>query len=246
MFMNRISVFGTAAAAAAVLLLSAGAAFAQSAPSLKTGVAVSPNILPGTHSAVALIELDASQSGSDIRVNSLGVSASFAGGATASTLTNCSIAYTDAIGNPLNSGTNAVASLSGTSTFTFNAPVAVPAGGAANLALVCDVSAGASANSSITIGIEPSAVAASDASTGTSIIPTITGMAGYGQTSGTAIITTGGSSGSTGAGGSTTTPGLPDTGAGGDAARNAAVLGLCALALMAGAALFVRYSRKEA
>ncbi len=135
------------------------------AASLTMGLSTSPSaqtIVAGGQSVLfANIQLDASQSGEDVRLSSIPLhidQAYVAAGGTVTNLTACQL-Y-DSAGNALNYGANVVNSFTSlndatttaattyTKTFTLNNSLTIPKGTIANLALKCDVGTGATANDS--------------------------------------------------------------------------------------------------
>lgn len=243
--MDKKKILKAAIAGAAGSLLFAGVAFAQTAPSLTVGIDVSPHITPNTRSTVALVKLDASNSNANVQVPALSFSGSFAGGAGQTTLKNCSIALTNAINLPLNSGANAVANFGSTSVFTFDTPLIVPAGVVRWLGLVCDVDGAAPVAGTVTVGINPALIGATNASSTATIVPTASvGSNGQQQTSGTAGFGNTSTTGSTSGSGTVTTPGIPNTGAGGEFDSNTMLLAVSGLALATGVVLLMQRRRQ--
>ncbi len=233
--MTKNQIKSLVGAVAAGTLLFANVAGAQATgPNLMVGVAVPPTITPGARNTIALISLDASRSTANVRIPSLTVSGSFTGGVGPTVLKNCSIAFANAASVALNTGANAVSTFGTTTTFTFDTPVLVPAGGVTRLALICDVDGAAPRNATITVGITPSTVPATDPATAVIIVPTaLLSSSGTPLTSGIAIITPL----------ATTTPHAPNTGTGGSAGTNYAVLVLSGLTGILGARFLVRSRR---
>jgi hypothetical protein len=246
--MTRKSLIGAAISAAAGAALFGGVAFAATS-SLLVELDVSPNVAPGTHSTVALIKLDASNSVANIKIPSLSLTGSFSGGAGQNTFRNCSVALANAIKTPLNTNGNAVSSFGNSTAFTFDTPLTVPAGTTLWLGLVCDVDAAAPQAGMVTLGINPSMISATNASSTEVIVPTASvNTSGAQLTSGTAntYVAPAPISGSTSGSGSAATPGIPNTGAGGDSDSTILLLIVSALAVASSLLLFVKNSKASA
>ena len=123
-------------AALALLLGTAGTAFAQSAPTLTVSVAAPANVSPGANEVIATIGLRAEAG--DVTLDALPISLGYSS-PQAEPLTGCALRPT-ATGAALNSGKNAIGPRgSGDFTVTFDAPIAVPANTTSVLYLTCTV-----------------------------------------------------------------------------------------------------------
>lgn len=123
-------------AALALLMGTAGIAFAQSAPGLTVSVAAPASVSPGANEVIATIGLRAGSE--DVSLDALPISLGYSS-PQAERLTDCALRST-ATGAALNSGQNALgAQASGDFTVAFDAPVMVPANTTSVLYLTCDV-----------------------------------------------------------------------------------------------------------
>jgi hypothetical protein len=141
----------------------------MTAKGLTMAVTVSPTpaaqtIVPGGTKTFANIQLDASQSGEDMRLSSMGLTLTYAVGGSAiyrstkNDLTSCQLF--DASGNALNNGSNIVNASSESAatttaygpTFTFDNSLTIPKGAVTTLALKCNVSGSALGESSTGAG----------------------------------------------------------------------------------------------
>lgn len=197
---------------------------------------VAPSVPAGsTDVALANISLDATHSGSPIRITSIPVTISAAGGGSTANLTDCRVRNSANVDGWLTA--NAPAIQNGTATsFTLDVPLTVMGGFAQMLSVTCDVAPAAPVGSTFTVSIAPNTVAASNASTGASVTPVATvGTGANGlpaATSGTIIV-----SAATGdvPPVDNGTPGVPNTGAGGLALQLLAVLMLSGVVATGGA-----------
>ncbi len=222
---------GTASLALA-FLLSAGVAFAQTAPSGANpfGVSVSlpQSILAGkTNTAIGLITLDASHSSVPVKVVSIPFTLTLdhvAQGA----FSNCTLRGTNNIQVPLNTGTNVLGSImpDAPSTIMLDRPLVIPAGSTAQLVLACDIIPAIPVGSTVSLAINSSSSMCMNADTGAPIQPTV-GPAG----------TT-----SIGTPTSSNAPGIPNTGAGGASGLNFAILAISGFVALLGAGILARKS----
>jgi hypothetical protein len=160
---------------------------------------VAQNIVAGGQARIfANYQLDASQSGEDVRFTSIPLQLTYANGAAGTDLSGCKLWNGS---TALNTGSNVVNPGTGASpqanTFTLDQSLTVPHGTVLTLALSCNVSSNASANATYSWGISGSAtVSATGVTSSISVTPTITGSAGQTQTlkTGSLTITTDSSS----------------------------------------------------
>lgn len=143
---NTISLSGFSSAVTMNLMTVQGLSLAISASSNPA----SQNIVAGGQSVLfANIQLDASASGEDVRLNSLKIDLVTGGASNVANLTGCQLFDTN--GNALNYGSNIVNSVASTSvftggssnTFSFNNSLTVSKGTVATLPLKCNVASGA-------------------------------------------------------------------------------------------------------
>jgi hypothetical protein len=209
----------------ALLMGTAGMAFAQSAPGLTVSVAAPASITTGTGRTIATIGLRAGSG--DAKLESLPISLGYSN-PPATPFANCALRET-AGSAALNSGSNAIgAQGSGDFAVTFDTPFTVPANTSAVLYLTCDVPEsvpnGAAVATSIfassvdaTSGGDSVTVEGSDPQSGATSKPvaiariqsSTPAAPGTGDIGTPGVPNTGGS-GYTGA-----TPGIPNTGGGG-------------------------------
>ena len=105
---------------------------------------VSQNIVAGGQDVLfAQPQLDASQSGEDIRLSQLPLRLTSAGGAAVTDLTGCQL-FDEA--SVLNTGSNVPTTLDGTDIFSFDAPLTIPKGVVKTLSLKCDVATAGTGN----------------------------------------------------------------------------------------------------
>ena len=224
-------------ALALVFMMSFGAVTAEAAgPTLLVGL----NPLTVTQngpSAVfgvtfANIRLDATPSSEDILVSSIPMSLSVGNGAVPQNLQNCRAVNQNNPGVPLNTGTNAMPTVSANTlnTFTLDSPLRVAMGNAVIVSIVCDIAASNAINNTYQFTVNPANVAATSATTDTTVTPS----AGQGVIvgNGTSVVTTGGTGG-------VVVPTLPSTGDGGDATQNIALI-LGSLALLGAGIVYTR------
>ena len=180
---------------------------------------------------VALITLDATRSGTGVRVPGIPVTTGFSNGAASSNLTSCSVRSVTTLGTALNTGGNAVLNLGASSSFTFDTPIVVPAGTAQTYALVCAVNSATPVGATFQVGLTPSAVPASDPVSGNAMTPSaLLGASG-------APLATSGSVVASSVSGA---PGVPNTGAGGGVDATLAILSLATLGSLLGLAYLAR------
>lgn len=148
---------------------------------ITVGVSTQPasqNIVAGAQQlTIANIQLDASQSGEDVRLASLPIN--FSG--TVANMSGCQI--WDGT-TALNTGSRVLNSVSsGNNTMSFDNSFVVPKGTVKTLAVACNVSSGAANNDTIKAGIDSTATyAITGVTSGTTITPTITSGTSYGGT----------------------------------------------------------------
>jgi hypothetical protein len=155
--------------------LASNGAFSMNAMTVKSGsLAVTVSGTPaaqtivagGTQRVFATYQLDATQSGEDLRLTSLPLTVTYAGGnrVTVNDLSSCQL-YDG--GNALNTGTNVVNTSSHTatstpqaSTFTFDSALVIPKGAVKSLTLKCNVSSNALSSASYSWGITSTQITA--------------------------------------------------------------------------------------
>ena len=211
-------------AALALLMGTAGIAFAQSAPGLTVSVAAPATVSPGANETIATIGLRAGAE--SVSLDALPISLGYSS-PQAERLTDCALRST-ATGAALNSGQNALgAQASGDFTVTFDSPVAVPANTTSVLYLTCDVPVTVANGNAIATSIFASqveaesdgdsvTVAGSDPQKGITDRPVAVTIIAS-QVPGAAAGGTGGTNGTPGVpntGGASGVPGIPNTGGG--------------------------------
>ncbi len=147
---------------------------------------VAQTIVAGGPALFANFQLDATQSGEDLRLSSLPVTLTVASGS-ASDLSACQLfnagggVATTTAGTALNTGSNVVnPSAAGTLTFTFDSSITIPRNSVTTLALRCNVAGGATGSYRFgTTGGNISAVNATGLSSSNTV--TVTGTASLGQ-----------------------------------------------------------------
>lgn len=206
-----------------ISFLSLGAVTAEAAgPTLLVGLdplTITQNGPNPTYGVTfANIRFDATQSSEDILVSRIPMSLNVGNGAVASTLQNCRVVNSNNPSIPLNTGGNAMTSVSSSALNTFNldSSLRVPMGSSVIASIVCDIAASNAVNNTYQFTINPANVVATSAITNTTVIPT-TGS-GVIVGSGTSVVTSGGN------GVVAVAPTLPNTGAGGEAAQNIALI----------------------
>jgi hypothetical protein len=153
--------------------LSSNGAFSMNAMTVKSGSlavtvsgtpAVQTIVAGGTQRSFATYQLDATQSGEDLRLTSLPLTVTYGGRAALSDLSSCQL-YDG--GNALNTGTNVINTTSQSattsaqaSTFTFDSALVVPKGAVKSLTLKCNVSSSALSTSSYSWGITSTQIGA--------------------------------------------------------------------------------------
>ncbi len=112
---------------------------------------VAQSIVAGNGVTLANVQLDASQSGEDVRLNNFIVSAAGTGTTNLGALNACQL-YNGA--TALNSGSNVLQSVaSGSNTITFDQALTVPKGTVMTLALKCNISTSISDQATLTFGV---------------------------------------------------------------------------------------------
>jgi hypothetical protein len=210
--------------------------FVAGTPILSPGLGVMLNTIPtvsaGTQNGVlAIITLDGTRSGANTTVSSIPLTLTF-NGSTAGDFTNCSLRSASNLTSALNTGANAMGTVTstGANTIRLDTPLSIAAGGGQLLALTCNVSSATPAGSSVTVSVDPATVATINAASGSAITPTTSVMnSGTAPTFGTVSITAPGTT--------TTTPGVPNTGAGGNAAMNMLLLASSGIVLALGGSM---------
>lgn len=220
--------------------------FSAGIPTLSTGLGV--NFTPatnvprsGNNLILGFVTLNGARSGGNVNVSSIPLTVTLTGGATNTSFSNCALRNVVNISTSLNTGANAVGNIgSGVSTFTFDTPLSVPAGGIVALALTCNVTGPVPAGATALVSLNPSTVTSTVAGTGSALTPTV------GLTSGGALGTTSGTvtffQGTATPTPTTPTPGVPNTGAGGQSLPVALGLISSGIALLAGLRWMRRYS----
>lgn len=221
--------------------------FTAGTPSLSstsnpTGAALSvvlgttPVVRPGAQDTpMAVITFSASNSNSSIQVSSLPISLSFAGGASAGSVSDCRARPLGNLGTALNNGTNISTIVSGSNVITLDSPLTISAGNSTSVVLTCDVSSAAPSGGTVLVSVTPSSVPATVSGSSTSVTPTTatTANGNAGPTSGSILI-----SASAPVTGGPTIPGVPNTGFG--ETGNLMVLVASAIAIILGAILLRR------
>lgn len=129
------------------------------------------NVVAGSQSLlVANIQLDASQSGEDIRLSSFPIFETNVSGTPSGNLTGCQLMNGT---TALNTGTNVLNSVvAGSNTVTFDNSLTVPKGIVVTLALNCNLSSAAVATNSFQFGVS-SLPTATGVQSGNTIVPTL-------------------------------------------------------------------------
>ncbi|MBX4189426.1 hypothetical protein KW785_02420 [Candidatus Parcubacteria bacterium] len=194
---------------------------------------LSQNVGAGSQNAtLAVVRLDTTYSGEDVRISSIPLILGTGNGATGASLQNCTIANANNTSSALNSGNNVPSSInSGLNSFTLDNPLVLPRGTVTTLNLMCNIGSGAVNGGTYTFSLNTANVVATGATSGQPAVVTV----------GTSVPNTGGT-GTVGNGTGTVYPGVPNTGAGGNAARNIALI----LGSLFTAALGLFYSRRYA
>lgn len=204
-------------------------------PALSVIFTGTPVVRPGAQDAlIGLVTLSASRSNSAIQVTSLPVNVSFAGGATAGSITDCRVRNVGNQNTPLNNlSSNIPNVISGSNTITFDSPLQIAAGSSVILALTCDVASSAPSGSTLLVSVAPGSVPASVVGSSTTVTPTVgtTANGSAGPTSGSVLI-------SADTSGGPTIPGVPNTGLGSNG--NLLVLASSMIAMILGAVLLRR------
>ncbi len=185
-------------------------------PGIQNNTSTIGNVTLGT------VRLDATQSGSPIRVTSVPISAATLGSATAGSVSNCQLYDPNII--PLNTGANIGSSLvAGSNTVILNVPLIVPAGGSTTLVLRCTVLPGTGG----TLVLLPGAgtFTATNATTGASVTPSISTLTTSPFSIGGAVVVP------------PIIPGVPSTGLGDHTTGILSAI-LAAFVLLAGGILF--------
>ncbi len=211
-------------------------------PGLQVSVAASPTAQVGTNLApLALITLDATRSGQNIRLNSLPLTITATGGAGTGNLSNCGVRNVASLATPLNTGVNAVGSFTSGPSINFDAPLTVNAGSSVVLAVTCDVASSAPVGGSFQVSLNPGALSAFNTSNNAAVTPStgFTSTGGVAPTSGTVVLSSAASNP-----GTPSTPGVPNTGFGGLDTSNMMVLLLSGL-LAAMAAGYLALQRQR-
>jgi hypothetical protein len=205
-------------------------------PALNVVFTATPVVRPGAQDAlIGVVTLSASRSNSAIQVSSLPISVSFAGGATAGSITDCRVRNVGSMGTALNNSSNIPNIISGSNTITFDSPLQIAAGSSLILALTCDVAGTAPSGSTLLVSVAPGSIPASVVGSSTTVTPT-TGTTANGNaapTAGSVLI-----SSSASIPGGPTIPGVPNTGFGGN--TNLLVLASSMIAILLGAVLLRR------
>jgi Putative peptidoglycan binding domain len=114
----------------------------------------------------AQVQLDASQSGEDIRLSSLPMTVTFGGTASAADLSNCQLFNGSTALDTGSRVVNATNITGGAATFQFDNSLTVPKGTIVTLSLQCNLSANAPVSSSYTWSVAASGITANGATSG--------------------------------------------------------------------------------
>lgn len=197
-----------------------------------------PVVRPAAEDTLLAVITFSNSPGSSVQVSSLPVNASFAQGASSSSLSDCRVRNVANLSTALNSG--AVSALDGVNTFTLDTPLIIGAGSTVSLALTCDVSAGAPSGGTILLSVMPGNLLVSVVGNGTPVTAStgFTSNGILGPTSGSVLISSATVPLPTTSG--PIIPGAPNTGIGGDASLT--VLFASAIGLFFGILLLRRRS----
>jgi len=203
---------------------------------LSVALGTTPVVRPGAQDApMAVISFSASNSNSSVQLSSLPISLSFAGGATAGSVSDCRVRPLGNLGTALNSGNNIPTVISGSNVITLDSPLVVSAGNSTSVVLTCDISSSAPSGGTVLVSVTPSAIPATVSGSSTTVTPTTatTSSGNAGPTSGSVLI-----SDSAPVTGGPMIPGAPNTGLG--ETGNFMVLAASAIAIVLGVILLRR------
>lgn len=188
---------------------------------LSNGLTANPT--PGMSNATyAVIRLDTTYSGDDVRISSLPLIVTPGNGAIASNLNNCAVFNAANASVPLNSGSNVSAGMaSGLNSINFNSPLVLPRGTVTTLNVNCNLNSGALNGGTYQFSLNTANVSAVGNTSGVPAVVTVGTGAPVVVDPGTGVI------------------GVPNTGMGGAASANIALL-LASIAAASFGALYVR------
>ncbi len=191
---------------------------------LSTGL--TQNATAGTQNATfAVVRLDTTFSGDDVRISSLPLILNTGGNATGASLQSCNLYNAANMSTSLNSN-NIPSFNTGLNNVALNSPLVLPRGTVTTLNLVCNLASNAVNGGTYSFSLNTQNVIATGVMTG---LP--------------AVVTIGSSAIGNGTGGTIFYPTVPNTGAGGEATRNIAIiLGSLVVAAL-GFAVSRRYAR---
>lgn len=169
---------------------------------------------------LAMITLDATRSTAPVTLTSVPISVTTSGSGSSDGLSNCVLISTN--GASLTTGVNSVPTITGTNTFSLDAPISIPASEGKLLALRCDVSANAAVGSVFNISFAAPLFQANSGGIPITVTQGPATSGSVGTNSGSVTVTPQGSAPSTI--GTPYTPGVPNTGAGGDVAITLSIL----------------------